>query len=261
VGSWWTSCGGPWSSPRARASPRTRGIDGWSGQPRGTTKHDPRWADTPVYGVRRTNPNLRGAPVSAASGPSRHVPSTRINDTPRAGARDEPPRRPDRPDRPRTGRPSSRPASTPPGPPTPDPPSRETASRSTKLWGAVGAVVLSVLAVVLATTLGDGERPGRSPELEPDPSFTPSDVVPEAPIPEPVVRGRRAGRDVTFTWRVVGGGWHQGRRHLGLAPPGHRRERPRDRPGADRHGAARVCLQVQLIRDGEPSTSTRECVE
>jgi hypothetical protein len=70
----------------------------------------------------------------------------------------------------------------------------------------VGAVVLGVLAVVLATTLGDGERPGRRPELEPDPSFTPSEELTVA-------------------------------------------------------AAARVCLQVQLIRNGEPSTSTQECVE
>ncbi len=152
------------------------------------------------------------------------------------------------------------PGSAPPGPLTPpDAPPREPARRSTTLWGALGAVVLGVLAVVLATTLGDGDRPDRPPELEPDPSFTPSDVVPEAPIPEPVVRGRRAGRDVTFTWRVVGGTkngdtWVWRRPDTGESARGTAQE-------LTVTAVARVCLQVQLIRDGEPSTSTQKCVE
>jgi len=152
------------------------------------------------------------------------------------------------------------PRSAPPGTPTtPDEPPREPVSRSTKVWGAVGAIVLGVLAVVLATTLGDGDRPDRPPELEPDPSFTPSDVVPEAPIPEPAVRGRRSGRDVTFTWRVLGGTkagdtWVWRRPDTGESARGTAQE-------LTVTAAKRVCLQVQLIRNGEPSTSTQKCVE
>jgi serine/threonine protein kinase len=143
-------------------------------------------------------------------------------------------------------------------PPATDAPPRQPAARSARAWGVVGAVALVALAVFLATALG-GERPERPPELEPDPSFTPSDVVPEAPIPEPAVRGRRSGDDVTFTWRVVGGTkpgdtWVWRRPDTGETARGtERRLTVTD--------AGRVCLQVQLVRDGEPSTSTQQCVE
>ncbi len=150
-----------------------------------------------------------------------------------------------------------------PGPATPtrpplDVPPTEPVGRSARIWGALGALVLTGLAVFLATTLG-GERPERPPELEPDPSFTPSDVVPEAPIPEPAVRGRRAGDEVTFTWRVVGGTkpgdtWVWRRPDTGESSRGTQQELTVTE-------ARRVCLQVQLIRDGEPSTSTQQCVE
>ena len=144
------------------------------------------------------------------------------------------------------------------GPPLDRPP-REPAGRSARAWGVLGAVVLAGLAVLLATTLGGGDRPERPPELEPDPSFTPSDVVPEAPIPEPAVRGRRAGDEVTFTWRVVGGTksgdtWVWRRPDTGESSRGTQRR-------LTVTDAGRVCLQVQLIRDGEPSTSTQQCVE
>jgi hypothetical protein len=72
------------------------------------------------------------------------------------------------------------------------------------------------------------------------------------------VRGRRSGDDVTVTWRVVGG-----------TKPGdtwvwRRPDTAETTRGTERRltvtDAGRVCLQVQLVRDGEPSTSTQQCV-
>ncbi len=104
-----------------------------------------------------------------------------------------------------------------------------------------------------------GRRRKAAAGPEPDPSFTPSDVVPDAPIPEPFVRGRRAGDDVTFTWRVVGGTkagdtWVWRRPDTGESSRGTQRRLTVTEAG-------RVCLQVQLVREGEPSTSTQQCVE
>ena len=122
----------------------------------------------------------------------------------------------------------------------------------------MAGVVLVALVVVLVLTLGGGDRPEPRPELTPDASFTPSDVVPEAPVPQPMVKGRRSGDRVTFTWRVVGGlkqgdTWLWRRPDTGESQRGPDRELTVTEPG-------RVCLQVQLIRGGEPSTSTQECV-
>ena len=152
------------------------------------------------------------------------------------------------------------------GPPTPprppastDQPSSKPRSRTATAVGVAAAVVLVGLTVLLVTALTGSERPDRPPDLEPDPSFTPSDVVPEAPVPEPLVRGRRSDREVTFSWRVVGGTkkgdtWVWRRPDTGETARGTDQELRVTAP-------ARVCLQVQLIRDGEPSTSTQKCVE
>ena len=82
--------------------------------------------------------------------------------------------------------------------------------------------------------------------------------MPEAPLPQPTVNGRRSGDQVTFTWRVVGG-VKQGDTWLWRRPDTGESER-----GAAREltltESGRVCLQVQLIRRGEPSTSTQQCV-
>ncbi|HEX6150935.1 serine/threonine-protein kinase [Nocardioides sp.] len=151
------------------------------------------------------------------------------------------------------GRPADPAAAPVPGPP------KKPVSRATTVWGAVGTVVLFGLVVALVTMLGGSDRPDRPADIEPDPSFTPSDVVPEAPIPEPAVRGRRSGRDVTFTWRVVGGTkagdtWVWRRPDTGETARGTEQR-------LTVTASRRVCLQVQLIRDGEPSTSTQKCVE
>jgi hypothetical protein len=64
---------------------------------------------------------------------------------------------------------------------------------------------------------------------------------------------------VTFSWRVVGGTkngdtWVWRRPDTGETARGTEQE-------LRVTARARVCLQVQLIRDGEPSTSTQKCVE
>ena len=119
-------------------------------------------------------------------------------------------------------------------------------------------MVLVAVAVVLVVTLGGGDRAEPGPELSSNPSFTPSDVVPEAPVPQPMVKGKRAGDRVTFTWRVVGGlkegdSWLWRRPATGESERGPAQELTFTSPG-------RICVQVQLIRRGEASPSTQECV-
>lgn len=135
---------------------------------------------------------------------------------------------------------------------------RSPASRARVVGSVVAGAVLVTVAGTLALTLGGGDRPEPRPELTPDASFTPSDVVPDAPIPQPTVRGRRTGDRVTFTWRVVGGTkpgdtWLWRRPDTGQTERGEGQQLTLTEPD-------RVCLQVQLIRTGEPSTSTQECV-
>ncbi len=132
-------------------------------------------------------------------------------------------------------------------------------SRTATVVGVVAAVLLVGLTVLLVTALTGSERPDRPADLEPDLSFTPSDVVPEAPVPEPIVRGRRSDREVTFSWRVVGG-TKRGDTWVWRRPDTGETARGTEQ-GLRVTAAARVCLQVQLIRDGEPSTSTQKCVE
>ena len=78
-------------------------------------------------------------------------------------------------------------------------------------------------------------------------------------MPQPTVRGGARATGVTFTWRVVGG-TKQGDTWIWRRPDTGESER-----GAAQEltltAAGRVCLQVQLIRRGEPSTSTQKCVE
>ena len=144
-------------------------------------------------------------------------------------------------------------------PPAPEDESRPAPGRGPVVWSAVAGAALVAIAGILVVTLGDGDRPEPKPELTPNASFTPSDVVPEAPVPQPTVKGQRSGDRVTFTWRVVGG-----------VKPGDTWLWRRPDTGASERGAAqeltftelgRICLQVQLIRRGEPSTSTQQCVE
>ncbi len=64
---------------------------------------------------------------------------------------------------------------------------------------------------------------------------------------------------MTFTWRVVGGlkpgdTWLWRRPETGESERGRGRELSVTSQG-------RVCLQVQLIRRGEPSSSTQKCVQ
>jgi len=78
-------------------------------------------------------------------------------------------------------------------------------------------------------------------------------------VPQPTVKGKRAGDRVTFTWRVLGGvkpgdTWLWRRPDTGESERGAAQELTFTDPG-------RICLQVQLIRRGEPSTSTQQCVE
>jgi hypothetical protein len=151
------------------------------------------------------------------------------------------------------------PPATPPPPASTERPSPEPRSPTATVVGAVAAAVLVGLTVLLVVALSGSERPDRPADLGPDPSFTPSDVVPEAPVPEPIVRGRRSDREVTFSWRVVGGTkngdtWVWRRPDTGETARGTEQE-------LRVTARARVCLQVQLIRDGEPSTSTQKCVE
>ena len=151
------------------------------------------------------------------------------------------------------------PAAQPALPATPDQPPGARRGRTATVVGVVAAVVLVGLAVLLMITLRGGERPDRPADLEPDPSFTPSDVVPEGPVPDPIVRGRRSDGEVMFSWRVVGGTkpgdtWVWRRPDTGETARGTEQELRVTAP-------ARVCLQVQLVRDGEPSTSTQKCVE
>lgn len=136
---------------------------------------------------------------------------------------------------------------------------RSYGGRGRVLWSVVAAVVLVTVAGILVVTLGGGDRREASPELIPDPSFTPSDVAPEAPLPQPVVRGRRDGNRVTFTWRVVGGS-KPGDTWLWRRPETGESERGPGRELAVA-GVGRVCLQVQLIRRGAQSSSTQKCVQ
>lgn len=135
---------------------------------------------------------------------------------------------------------------------------RARGSRTALVWAAVAAVVLVVVAGVLVTTLGGGERREPRPELTPDPSYTPDDVAPEAPVPQPEVTGTRSGREVTFAWRVVGGSkrgdtWYWRRADSAETSRGTERGLTIVSPG-------RLCLQVQLIRNGETSPATQRCV-
>ena len=127
------------------------------------------------------------------------------------------------------------------------------------MWAVVVAVVLVALAGVLVVTLGGGDRPEPPPELKSNSSFTPTDVVPDAPLPQPTVLGRRDGDRVTFTWRVVGGTkpgdtWIWRRPETGESERGPGQELTVTDPG-------RICLQVQLIRRDGQSPSTQKCVE
>jgi hypothetical protein len=123
----------------------------------------------------------------------------------------------------------------------------------------VAAVVLLVVAVVLGVTLGGGERREPAAGITTDPSFTPGDVVPDAPVPQPRVAGRRDGDRVTFRWRVVGGTkpadtWVWRRPDTGES------ERTTDRQ-LTLASPERVCLQVQLVRRDAQSPSTQKCVD
>ncbi len=143
-------------------------------------------------------------------------------------------------------------------PPDPEGP-RPPAGRGPVVWAVLAGVVLIALAGILVVNLGGGDRPDPPPELTSNPSFTPTDVVPDAPVPQPAVRGTRDGDRVTFTWRVVGGTkpgdtWIWRRAETGESERGPAQELTLTEPG-------RICLQVQLIRRGEQSPSTQKCVE
>ncbi len=144
--------------------------------------------------------------------------------------------------------------------PAPAPTSDESAPRRGVLVGAaVAAVVLLAVLGVLVATLGGGTRPAERPDITADPSFTPSDVAPDAPVPQPAVTGRRDGDSVTFRWRVVGGTkagdtWVWRRTDTGESD--RTTERGLTLPAPDR-----VCLQVQLVRRQDQSASTQKCVD
>lgn len=83
-------------------------------------------------------------------------------------------------------------------------------------------------------------------------------MVPDASVPQPMVKGERTGDLGAFFWRVVGGAkpgdtWLWRRPDTGESERGPDRALSFNEPG-------RVCLQVQLIPRGELCKSTQECV-
>ena len=131
--------------------------------------------------------------------------------------------------------------------------------RGVVVSAVVAATTLVAVSAVLAVTLGSGERRDPEPEITADPSFTPSDVVPDAPVPQPRVSGRRDGDRVRFGWRVVGGTKPQDTwvwRRADTSESGRTTEQELTVTSPER-----VCLQVQLVRRGAQSPSTQKCVD
>ena len=131
--------------------------------------------------------------------------------------------------------------------------------RGVVVGAAVAVVVLLAVAVLVAVTAGGEERPEPRPDITQDPSFTPSDVVPDAPVPQPRVTGTRNGDRVTFGWGVVGG-TKQGDTWVWRRTDTGETERTTDQEVVV-GSTGRVCLQVQLVRRDAQSSSTQKCVD
>lgn len=136
----------------------------------------------------------------------------------------------------------------------------ETRDRGGRTTATLVALVIgAVLATVATLILVDRNRDNSSePNPSPSTNETPS-VFPDAPSEPPTVKGERHGRVVRFTFTYPGHGkdgdtWQWKRTDTGQS--GRIK-----RPAVTVRAADRVCLQVQLIRQGLSSPTADTCVD